>query len=265
MENTGEHPDQKDALEWYLSGVAGFTGPYRYSEVAAKLASREIGWADYCYPIQAAKWMRLVEVSEFSNLLPSEPKLRPGIPVPPPLPRKGAKPVKWFLFDQETQTGPYSEMELSALVSKGRVSTLAYVWQEEFQDWKVIKEVPEFVSLTPDQKAPSKPAVAPESEDRRSSPRKPLVARIFLTNQKVVVTGMCRDISVGGMQVLTDILPGRAGDSIQLNVLPPAQSGLNPFVAQGVIVRILEDQRGFSFRFTRIDESARSSIERYVS
>ena len=265
MENTGERPDQKEVSEWYLSGVAGFTGPYRYSEVAAKLASREIGWADYCYPIKAAKWIRLVEVSEFSGLLPAEPKIRPGMPVPPPLPKKTVKQVKWFLFDQETQTGPYSESELSALLSKGRVSRLAHVWQEEFQDWKVIKEVPEFESLSQEKAPLLKPVSPSDPEDRRSAPRKPLVARIFLTNQKVVITGMCRDISVGGMQVLTDILPGKAGDSIQLNVLPPAQSGLNPFVAQGVIVRILEDQRGFSFRFTRIDESARSSIERYVS
>ena len=80
-----------------------------------------------------------------------------------------------------------------------------------------------------------------------------------------MITGICRDISVGGMQVLTDTLPGPVGTAVRLNVTPPSDSGLKAFVAEGTVVRILEDQRGFSFRFTSISEDAKSSIERYIS
>jgi hypothetical protein len=36
-------------------------------------------------------------------------------------------------------------------------------------------------------------------------------------------------------------------------------------VAEGMVVRILEDGRGFSFRFEKLPENARKSIEKYFS
>jgi hypothetical protein len=82
---------------------------------------------------------------------------------------------------------------------------------------------------------------------------------------------MCRDISVGGMQVLTDQIPGVSGTRIRLNVSPvnpsrsKASSAIEPFVAEGVIVRILEDGRGFSFRFEGLTDRAKKIIEKYIA
>jgi hypothetical protein len=39
---------------------------------------------------------------------------------------------------------------------------------------------------------------------------------------------------------------------------------LNPFVAEGVIVRVLEDGRGFSFRFEGLSRESQEAIERYI-
>jgi hypothetical protein len=39
---------------------------------------------------------------------------------------------------------------------------------------------------------------------------------------------------------------------------------IEPFVAEGVIVRLLEDGRGFSFRFERLTDGARKTIETYI-
>ena len=91
------------------------------------------------------------------------------------------------------------------------------------------------------------------------------MAQVYVTNQAELATGICRDISVGGMQLLTDKIPGAVGSSIHLNVTPPKDSGLKPFVAEGLIVRILEDQRGFAFRFTQISNEAKQSIESYIA
>ena len=86
-----------------------------------------------------------------------------------------------------------------------------------------------------------------------------------MTNESELVTGMCRDISIGGMQVLTDEVPGEVGTKIRLHVEPPKDSGLKAFVAEGTVVRILEDRRGFSFRFSKLSDEAKKSIESYIA
>jgi len=116
-----------------------------------------------------------------------------------------------------------------------------------------------------------KGARAKESrEDQRRAPRRPLVARILLVDdqEEDVNIAICRDISIGGMQVLTGRVPGPIGAKIKMNVSPPKDgkgSRFRPFVAEGVIVRILEDGRGFSFRFDRLRTEAKRAIEEYIS
>ena len=141
----------------------------------------------------------------------------------------------------------------------------AYLWQEKYTEWKPFSEVAEFKSSPTIAEPVPAPQVKDERADRRVAPRRPLVAHIYLTNQKEILTGICRDISIGGMQVLTEGMPGGVGEKIQLNVLPPNASGMKPFVAEGVIVRLLEDKRGFSFRFTALKDEARKAIESYIA
>jgi c-di-GMP-binding flagellar brake protein YcgR len=84
-----------------------------------------------------------------------------------------------------------------------------------------------------------------------------------------VSTGICRDVSIGGMQVLTERTPGPVGTKIRLNVSPSvaqdAQALFDPFVATGSVVRVLEDGKGFSFRFDSLSDDARNSIEKYIA
>ena len=78
---------------------------------------------------------------------------------------------------------------------------------------------------------------------------------------------MARDISIGGMQVLSDFLPSKVGSRLKLNISPPepTSAAFVPFVAEGLVVRILEDRRGFSFRFDELSANARQIIERIVA
>jgi len=64
------------------------------------------------------------------------------------------------------------------------------------------------------------------------------------------------------MQVLVSNFPGRVGEEISLNVHPD-NSDYN-FVASGKIVRRLDGDQGFSFRFTGLSEDAKNTIENYV-
>ena len=90
----------------------------------------------------------------------------------------------------------------------------------------------------------------------------PFETKILLTDGKEVGWALCRDISVGGMQVLMDHSPGPAGTPLKLNVNP--QANVPGFSCEGVVVRILEDGRGFSFRFTSLSNEAKSAIEKYI-
>ncbi|MGC4057732.1 MAG: PilZ domain-containing protein [Chitinophagaceae bacterium] len=105
------------------------------------------------------------------------------------------------------------------------------------------------------------PPVIKEAE-RRSSKRKPFVARMFVQNNKVVYEGICRDVSIGGMQVLMDEFKGKAGDNVSINVHPENTDYHS--TAAGVVVRVLEGNSGFSFRFNNLSDEARRSIEKYI-
>lgn len=266
MENTNTIQFPNDKPEWFYAVGENYRGPFKGEEIYQKLQSKELSWIDYIYREAEGQWMRVADHPAFKSLQPSPPKPKP-VAAPPPPPARQPE-IRWFLFQNDTQTGPYNAQELIRLKSAGQIQANAFVWQDQYTEWKPFNDIGELqapAASTGAPKAPA-PAAAPSKPvDKRAAPRKPLLAQIYLTNQSDLVTGVCRDISVGGMQVLTDKVPGQVGTTIQLNVAPPADSGLKPFVAEGVIVRILEDRRGFSFRFTQISNDAKKSIESYIA
>lgn len=201
----------------------------------------------------------------------------------------------WFLYYQNSQFGPYSQEEIERYIRVGKIHGRTYIWREGMAKWERLEKIEEFKALLasvspplanvqagdPDfdtsktHKTTTRSGVALETrpgvrQDKRKAPRRPLVAKIIITEGKTVdiKTAMCRDISIGGMQMLTDQIPGIVGTSIKVNVSTIGKKGpefITPFVAEGVIVRILEDKRGFSFRFTKISENARRTIENYIA
>jgi hypothetical protein len=106
-----------------------------------------------------------------------------------------------------------------------------------------------------------------QPEEQRGFPRRPLVAKILISDEQSVIVGVCRDISIGGLQVLTERIPGKVGMKLKMNISPSTNdsgSRIESFVAEGVIVRILEDNRGFSFRFERLSNRSKQAIESYI-
>jgi hypothetical protein len=262
MENTNQNPFQPDLPEFFLARGETPIGPYRPSEIHQLLLAKDLSWVDYCYREKEDQWIRICDHPVFQGLQaapPPKPVIKKVTPPPSPLHRLPPEP-KWFLHRGGVQSGPYSESEIKRWIQIGQVGADAHVWNDSLPDWQSIADQPAFRGLLPAGALPAERV----STEKRTHPRKPLAARIYMTNQREVASGLCRDVSVGGMQVLTDELPGQAGDTLHLNVLPPADSGLHSFAARGIIVRILEDQRGFSFRFTDISPEAVQSIEKYI-
>ncbi len=256
MENTESlFFDIKESEGWFYSTPDGnYVGPVAAVDIAKKLSQKELNWVDYAYHEKLGKWARIADLPVFKSLQPQAPKPVPKAPPPPPV---LIEETKWFLYQSGVQTGPYKEAEVLGLIAQSRVQSEAFVWNENLSGWVAIKEAQPFAASWSE-------VPVEKTRERRAYPRKPMTAQVYLTNSERLSLGLCRDLSIGGMQVLTDDVPGDVGTKVRLNVMPPLEVGISPFVAEGVVVRILEDKRGFSFRFVSLSSDAKRAIEKYI-
>lgn len=267
---------------WFLAEGEQYAGPLTLSEIYDRIVSTEITWAHYVWKAGWPGWKRICDTDEFKAAVPMPPTVEPPKFSKPEVRtaekgRAGREPQGkvWFLYCDQSQSGPFLLEEVDRLVRIGRISPRAHAWRDGMSNWERLEKLSEFNSAVAagavKAAVPSKAEPA-EPKDQRSAPRRPLIARVIMVADKPVdsslpvSTAMCRDVSVGGMQVLTDRIPGAVGTKVRLNVSPTGEDRrVPPFTSEGVIVRLLEDGRGFSFRFEKLGESARKIIEQYIS
>lgn len=152
--------------------------------------------------------------------------------------------------------GPYPPKLLRKLFLENRINAKTEVFATGMSEWIFLAQIEDFTEFFEQTPPPI------EEEDKRSAARKPFVARMFIENNAKVFEGICRDVSVGGMQVLSQDFPAVAGKRISINVHPDNSD--YHFVASGVVVRRLEGNRGFSFRFENLNAQALQAIEKYL-
>ena len=286
-----QHPGaQRSDAGWYVAiDEKSWIGPFTIVDIVDRIYRQELTWAHFAWKKDQHQWQRLCEISVFSAAVPVQPNkileievkrkvLTSGRPTKSdePLKRGVADPL-WFLHYNSSQFGPFSSEEVRRFLRIGKIHGEVHAWTNGMAKWGRLGEIELFADSVAEaarlksskaQKTESKGAQA--STEKRKTPRYPLVARTLLANDESMVVAMCRDVSIGGMQVLTDHIPGKVGTHLKLNVSPPfgaagtEKKKIEPFVAEGTIVRILEDGRGFSFRFSRLSVGAVESIERYV-
>ncbi|MGE3261008.1 MAG: GYF domain-containing protein [Bacteriovoracia bacterium] len=265
MENTLNLLLKDTALKWYTVMNARPAGPLSAKEIVQRIQAGELNFASHVWKEGFSGWTRIYDVIDFKPLLPGEPAAsliaeiqKSTQAAPPPLAPKQKEELRtWYLYLDEANYGPISDREVIGLLEAGRIGAGTHMWQKGFSDWLQMKDIDYWVKQLPSAKA-KLPA-----SDKRSTPRKPFETKILLTDGKEVGWAICRDISVGGMQVLMDQSPGPAGTALKLNVNP--QGNVPGFACEGEVVRILEDGRGFSFRFTHLTSDAKSAIEKYIS
>jgi hypothetical protein len=284
MENSGKIFFEDDGPNWYVALGERWSGPLSAADVYAQILDGKLTWAHFVWKSGQKNWTRICDTPAFQVAVPQLPAqgvmkevkqaASPGgKKMPPPAPKDapalpGASDKPWFLYYSDSQYGPFSQEEVERFLQVGRIHRKVHVWRDGMKNWDRIEEVAEFRDAVVDSLMPearSKREAPPSqgrAQDLRASPRAPLVAKIMVASGQSLSVAMCRDISVGGMQVLTDKVPGDVGLHVKLNV---SSDQIEPFVAEGIIVRILEDKRGFSFRFDRLPESARRAIETYVA
>lgn len=296
MENTGKVLFEDQTPQWFIALGKNWIGPLSAADVYAKIVQQEISWAHFVWRKGQKSWQRVCDTQPFQTAVPREPSKslkeevversreieKKGPPAPPSKGDDADRKI-WYLYFNETQVGPFSALEVEENISAGKLHSRVFAWRDGMGGWEKLETLAGFKGKFPKIAPTIQPATlrsakaaektstkAPKKEDQRGAPRKPMVAKIYLSNDKELVTAICRDISVGGMQVLTDRIPGDVGGKVKLNVSPVAEKGekksdFKPFVAEGTIVRLLEDGRGFSFRFSRLTDSARRSIETYIA
>ncbi|OFZ21989.1 MAG: hypothetical protein A2X94_16155 [Bdellovibrionales bacterium GWB1_55_8] len=276
MENTSDVLFKDDVPQWYIAEGEKWVGPLTAADVYQKVVSQEISWAHYVWKPGQPEWKRICDLKTFQGAVPSIPKkavlqevkeaakpavrqtTRRAAPTPAaPSKPLGASDKIWFLYYNQAQFGPFSADEITRSLKSGKIHKKVFGWRDGMPNWLRLEEIAEYKNISA---PPGKPAARSE---QRSAPRRPLVAKIVMADDSAIHVAMCRDISIGGMQVLTDKVPGKVGKKIRMNVSSTGGE-LPPFVAEGQIVRVLEDQRGFSFRFDRLSEDARKTIEAYI-
>jgi hypothetical protein len=284
MENTGKVLFEDQTPQWFIALGKNWVGPLTAADVHAKVVQNEITLAHYVWRKGQKNWQRICDTAPFQAAVPHEPakalkdevaersrevQMKKAPPAPPK--QDDVDQKVWYLYFNETQFGPFSSSEVDENIASGKIDARVFVWRDGMAGWERLEKVPAFQKKLKGAVPIVKPAALRSAKkvDQRGTPRKPMLARILLSNDRDVAVAVCRDISIGGMQVLTDKIPGEVGSRIKLNVSPAKdekgkKAEFKPFVAEGTIVRLLEDGRGFSFRFSRLTESARRSIESYI-
>ncbi len=264
------------ADNWYYVQKGNRHGPVAIEVIESMIQNLELKTEDFVWKKGFENWKKIKDVTELQQeVAPAQiptPQMelpKPAAPVAAPVPKKEVKlkdqnpdeNIIWIRVGNDrgappVEYGPYSINLMKRLFKENRINGKTEVFIKGTDNYKLLADLPEYQEIFEEL-----PPVIKDSE-RRLQTRKPFIARLFIQNNKNLFEGICRDISIGGMQILLDNFQGNAGDKITINVHP--ENSEYHFTASGVVVRILEGNAGFSFRFQNLSEEAKRSIEKYV-
>lgn len=256
------------ADNWYYVQNKLRNGPVGIEVLESMIKNHELQAEDYVWKKGFENWKKIKDVPELEV---SEERPAPGNPVPATpkveekqLNLKDLDPDERLLYIRigadrgqlPTEYGPYSVNILKKLFKENRINGKTEVFIKGAKTFKLLGDLPDYQDIFEELPPPI------QESDRRITERKPFIARLFVQNNKNLYEGICRDISVGGMQILMDEFHGKVGDKITINVHP--QNSDYHFTASGIVVRLLEGNSGFSFRFDGLSDEAKSAIEKYL-
>ncbi len=253
---------------WFYVHKGQRTGPVDLAVVAKLIGGGELTGEDYVWRKGFENWLKIKDVEELSVDAPALPDIPAPVLAAPTTASfrlgdlRGSDKLVYLRIGVDrggvpTEYGPYSMELVRRLFNENRINGRTQIFVKgHTQEWVFLADAEDFEATFNEV-----PPVIQDTERRRWV-RKPLLARLFVQNNKQVYEGVCRDISVGGMQVLTDAFPGSAGDKIAINVHP--ENSEYHFTASGTVVRLLDGNQGFSFRFDPLQQEAKQAIEKYI-
>lgn len=255
--------------KWYYVQKGNRQGPVAIEVIEQMMTNQDLKSEDFVWKKGFENWKKIKDVEELNR---KDASPIPEIALPPeikPVPHKEISlkdlaPDDRVLYvrigadrgESTSDYGPFSVKQLKQLFKENRINGKTFAFIRGSKEWKILADFPEYQEIFEEL-----PPVIKDSE-RRVALRKPFIARLFIQNNKSLYEGICRDISIGGMQILVDNFKGLSGDKITINVHP--ENSDYHFTAAGVVVRLLEGNSGFSFRFHALSDEAKRAIEKYV-
>lgn len=274
-------------VQWYYLRKRERFGPVKEAELCALIADGTLNRKSYVWRKGFVDWHRIESVDELHSL--ASPPL-PEIPsydvtvekkMPTELPSI-VRTISWeeiregekiFVirtgYDRDEQHGsdygPFSLKDLRLAYDEERINAKSLIFARGMENWKELKELPIYEKITGHELQADDVAndTADSVKEKRVNIRKPFVAQVFFYGSEQFYEGLCRDISVGGMQILTADFPKKVGSKVCINVHP--DNSEYSFTAEAKVVRILEGDRGCSLRFKNLSDEAKLSIEAYLS
>lgn len=258
--------------KWYYVQKGERKGPVEFNELLTLFQESSLSENDFVWTKGFENWTKIKELKQFQQATPAIP-IEEAIATQNQTFENHKKIVDLRELDPEDncifirigvdrgtapiEYGPFSIEILKKLFQENRINGKSQAFSQGMPDWTFLAEMPGFEEVFNE--------LPPKIDDseRRVDQRKPFIARMFIENNQQVFEGICRDISIGGMQVLVDHFPGKVDEKITINVHP--ENSDYHFVASGKIVRLLEGSLGFSFRFINLSDDAIKSINGYLS
>ena len=258
--------------KWYYVKSGERVGPVEVEVIHELLATKQLIDEDFVWKKGFVNgWTAIKDVDELE--IPddpaTEPEEIPQMALPPQIEEESnllgeiAGDEKSLFIKigvdrgaNEVEYGPYDLELVRRLFKENRINAKTFVFAKGMSHWRILADFEDFAEIFEDLPPPI------EDEERRNNWRKPFIARMYIENNQKVFVGICRDISVGGMQVLVDDFPGQVGEKISINVHP--ENTEFHFVASGKIVRVLEGHQGFSFRFHELSSDSEAAIKNYL-
>lgn len=149
--------------------------------------------------------------------------------------------------------GPFSLMMIETLINQKRVNHLTQIFSPGMSDWELVGDIKRFSKYFNQMM---------DSVDRRKSKRCPITARVFLSDDSNFFQGVCRDVSIGGAQILVADFIGKEGDIVKINM--HFDDGTFAFTAKGKVIRNLNRVGGFAMRFVDLTPQSIKMINDYV-
>lgn len=260
--------------EWYYVDGTERVGPVSLEELKGLYQATKINQDSYVWSKGFDNWKFLRDVEELKSLAtPDTPSTPAEIPPVQDMDPINTESINLQTVDSDkkiftvkvgydrggsaTEYGPFSLKQLRKAYDENRINDRTYIFAPGMSTWVLLGDFELY-----DKVSDNLPPQIDES-DRRVTVRKPFIARLLFHDNKDVYEGICRDISVGGLQVLVSEYPCQVGDKVSLNVHP--DNSEYHFTASGVVVRKLDGDAGFSMRFKDLSTEAYQAINNYIN
>lgn len=250
---------------WYYVEKNERRGPVSEDELAQLFQENKINGETFVWVKGFENWVKSKEVDQLASIIYPKPIMADLPKIKDSFNWNDIPETKKIFAikigpdrgeNEEIEYGPFDIETLKKAAKEDRINEKTFIYTQGMEDWKLLGEVPLYEILFPGKK------VKIEEKDKRNSKRRPFVARMLFQSDKQVYEGVCRDVSIGGLQVLVSDLPIQVGDEISMNVHP--QNNNYSFVASGKVVRLLEGGQGFSLRFKELNKEAQKAINQYL-